>query len=50
MCMMRNGATIDEFEEMMDIVCTTDGYKLNTIVKFVAAYYDINGALDDDYH
>lgn len=50
MCMMRNGATVDEFEEMRGIVCATDDYKLNTIVKYVAAYYNLNAVLNDDYH
>lgn len=49
-CMMRNGATIDEFEEMKSIVSGTNDYKLHTIIKYVAKYYDLNELLNDDYH
>lgn len=50
MCMMRNGATIDEFEEMRGIVCATDDYKLNAIIKYTAKYCDLNDALNDECH
>lgn len=50
MCMMRNGATIDEFEEMRGIACSTDDYKLNMIIKYAAKYCNLNDALNDDCH
>lgn len=50
MCMMRNGATIDELEEMRGIVCATNEYKLNAIIEYTAKYYNLNEALNDECH
>lgn len=49
-CMMRNGATIDEFEEMKILVNGTDDYKIHAIIKYVTKYYNIDKVLNDDYH
>lgn len=49
-CMMRNGATMDELQEMDAIIHGNDAYAINTTIKYVAKYLDLNDALNDDYH
>lgn len=49
-CMMRNGATMDELQEMNSLVSSTNSYTLNKIIQYAVKYYDLNGALNDDYH
>lgn len=44
-CMMRNGATIDEIQEMNSIIHGTNDYNLNQIIKATAKYYNIDDAL-----
>lgn len=49
-CMMRNGATLDELQEMNSLVSSTNSYTLSKVIQYTAKYYDLNGALNDDYH
>lgn len=44
-CMMRNGATIDEIQEMDSIIHGTNDYNLNQIIKATTKYYSIDDAL-----
>ena len=49
-CMMRNGATMDELQEMDTIVHGNDAYAINTTIKYAAQYLDITDVMNDDYH
>lgn len=41
-CMMRNGATFNEIQELDSIIHGVNEYTLNMIIKFTAKYYDLN--------
>ena len=46
-CMMRNGATMDELQEMDSIVHGNDAYAINTTIKYAANYLDITDVMND---
>lgn len=48
--MMRNGATMDELQEMDAVVHGNDAYAINTTIKYAAKYLDITDVMNDDYH
>lgn len=41
-CMMRNGASIDEIQEIDCIIQDTNSHSLNQIIKSTAKYYNID--------
>lgn len=49
-CMMRNGATIDELQEMDSVIHSTDAHAINTTIKYVMKYMNLNEVMNDDYH
>ena len=49
-CMMRNGATMEELQEMDAVVHGNEAYAINTTIKYAAKYLVITDVMNDDYH